>query len=123
VAQVLTELNVAPPAALVVRLSTAVVAPTPMVLGEQDTASQVQAVLSDADAPAELRATVSAALVQHDTAATQQLVELLRSADVATLRLIIRVADEVRAPVNQQLALGLLEQLRQIVELSNENEE
>jgi len=106
-----------------VRLSTAIVAPAPMVLGEQDTASQVQAVLSDADAPAELRATVSAALMQHDTAATQQLVESLRSADVATLRLIIRVAEEVLAPVDQQLALGLLEQLRQVVELSNENEE
>ncbi len=106
-----------------VRLSTAVVAPPSMVLGDEETAPQVQAVLSSADAPDALRATVGAALLQHDTAATQQLVESLRSADVATLRLLMGVVEEVLGPRDRRLAHGLSEQLRQVVELGIENEE
>src|SRR6266545_1974556 len=106
-----------------VRLSTAVVAPPSMVLGDEETAPQVQAVLSSADAPDALRATVGAALLQHDRAATQQLVESLRSADVATLRLLMGVVEEVLGPRDRRLAHGLSEQLRQVVELGIENEE
>ncbi|HEX9373563.1 MAG TPA: hypothetical protein VF897_21295, partial [Roseiflexaceae bacterium] len=90
----------------------------PMVLGAEEEgaaqAPQVPAVLSAADAPDELRATVSAALVQRDPPATEQLVTLLRAADAATLRLISQVAKEVVGPKDRELALGLLEQLRQV---------
>jgi pimeloyl-ACP methyl ester carboxylesterase len=96
------------------RLSTATAAPPPMVLGEETLAPEVAGVLAAADAPDDLRDTVSAALTQRDPAATERLLALLRDADADTLRLVTLVAELVVGPKDRELALGLLEQLRQV---------
>jgi pimeloyl-ACP methyl ester carboxylesterase len=96
------------------RLGAATTAPPPMVLGEEIPAPAISGVLSAADVPDDLRDTVSAALTQGDGAAIERLVALLASADADTLRLIALVAEQVVGPKDRDLALGLLEQLRQV---------
>jgi pimeloyl-ACP methyl ester carboxylesterase len=96
------------------RLGAATTAPPPMVLGEEAPAPEVAGVLSAADAPEDLRDTISAALGRGDTAATERLLELLRDADADTLRLVMLVAEQVVGPKDRDLALGLLAQLRQV---------
>jgi pimeloyl-ACP methyl ester carboxylesterase len=87
----------------------------PAVLGIEEGTPQVQGVLSAADAPDELRATITAALIQGDASAIDELVGLLASADSATMRLLSDIAQQVIGLKNEGLALGLLEQLRQVV--------
>jgi hypothetical protein len=77
-------------------------------------------VLSAADAPDDLRATVSAALVGGDARATDELVGLIGRADPATIQLLAQIMQQVVGVTNQDLALGLLEQLRQIAEMTND---
>jgi pimeloyl-ACP methyl ester carboxylesterase len=91
----------------------------PAVLGLEESAPQVQGVLSAADAPDDLRATVSAALVGGDSQAISELVALLGRADAATMQLLAQITQQVVGVTNQDLALGLLEQLRQIAELEH----
>jgi pimeloyl-ACP methyl ester carboxylesterase len=99
------------------RLGDATRTPPPMVLGEESAtpAPQVAAVLSAAEAPDDLRTTVTAALTQGDTTAVERLATMLRTGDADTVRLLVRVAEQVVGPKNRELALGLLEQLRQVV--------
>jgi hypothetical protein len=97
------------------RLGDAARTPAPMVLGEEPAAPQVAAVLSAADAPDEIRATVAAALTQGDAAAAERLAAMLRSGDADIVRLLASVAEQVVGPKDRDLALGLLEQLRQVV--------
>jgi hypothetical protein len=99
------------------RLSAAAAAPGPLVLGDESAPPRVPAVLSATDAPDEVRALVSAALVEGDASATRRLAELLGAADGATFELLRQVAEQVVAPRNRALALGLLEQLRQVAVL------
>jgi len=91
----------------------------PAVLSADDSAPQVQAVLSAADAPDDLRATVSAALVGGDSGAIDALIALLGSADPATTQLLTQITQQVVGMTNQDLALGLLEQLRQVAQIEN----
>jgi hypothetical protein len=91
----------------------------PAVLGMGESAPQVQGVLSAADAPEDLRATVSTALVSGDARATDELVALLGRADAATMQLLAQITQQVVGAQNQDLALGLLEQLRQVAEVAN----
>jgi pimeloyl-ACP methyl ester carboxylesterase len=100
------------------RLGAATAAPPPMVLGEETAAPEIAGVLSAADAPDDLRETVSAALAQRDAAAIERLLALLRGADADTLRLVTLVAEQVVGPKDRELALGLLEQLRQVARAS-----
>ena len=86
----------------------------PAVLGMDESAPQIQGVLSAADAPDDLRATVSAALVGGDSRAIDELIALLGRADPATMQLLAQITQQVVGVTNQDLALGLLEQLRQI---------
>jgi hypothetical protein len=98
------------------RLSAAAKAKPPAVLGAEETAPapRVQAVLSAADAPEDLRATVSAALVDGDADAIQELTTMLSSANAETLRLLRTVTEQIVGATNPELALGLLEQLRYV---------
>ena len=91
----------------------------PAVLSVDDSAPQVQAVLSAADAPDDLRATVSAALVGGDSGAIDALIALLGRADPATTQLLTQITQQVVGMTNQDLALGLLEQLRQVAQIEN----
>jgi pimeloyl-ACP methyl ester carboxylesterase len=91
----------------------------PAVLGMEESAPQVQGVLSATDAPDELRATVSAALVGGDSRAIDELVALLGRADTATMQLLAQITQQVVGATNQDLALGLLEQLRQIAQIED----
>jgi pimeloyl-ACP methyl ester carboxylesterase len=100
------------------RLSAAAAAPGPMVLGDESAPPQVPAVLSATEAPDDVRATVTAALVQGDAGAATRLAAQLAAADGATFELLRQVAEQVVAPRNRALALGLLEQLRQVAVLS-----
>ncbi|MEO7911542.1 MAG: permease [Roseiflexaceae bacterium] len=95
----------------------------PAVLGLEESVPQIQGFLSAADAPNDLRTTVGAALVNGDARAREQLIALLGSADAATMRLLAQITQQVVGVTNQDLALGLLEQLRQVAELRVENEE
>jgi pimeloyl-ACP methyl ester carboxylesterase len=97
------------------RLGTASAAPAPATLGDQEL-PQVAAVLSDTDAPADLQELVGAALLRQDAAAIEQIGELLRAGNADTLRLLQRVLEQVVGPRDRRLALGLLEQLRQVAE-------
>jgi pimeloyl-ACP methyl ester carboxylesterase len=98
-----------------VRLSEATQA-RPAVLGAEEHAPQVQGVLSAADAPDDLRAMIGAALADGESGALDELIALLAGADSATLPLLARIVQEVVGVTNQELALGLLEQLRQIAQ-------
>jgi EAL domain-containing protein (putative c-di-GMP-specific phosphodiesterase class I) len=80
---------------------------------------QVQVVLAAADAPDDLRATVSAALLGGDARAINELVTLLGRADAPTMQLLAQITQQVVGATNQDLALGLLEQLRQIAQIEN----
>jgi pimeloyl-ACP methyl ester carboxylesterase len=91
----------------------------PAVLGMEESAPQVQGVLSATDAPDALRGTVSAALVGGDSRAIDELVALLGRADTATTQLLAQITQQVVGATNQDLALGLLEQLRQIAEIED----
>jgi hypothetical protein len=91
----------------------------PAVLGIEESAPQIQGVLSAADAPDDLRATVSAALVGGDSHAIDELIALLGRADAATMQLLAQITQQVVGAKNQELALGLLEQLRQVAEIKN----
>jgi pimeloyl-ACP methyl ester carboxylesterase len=91
----------------------------PAVLGMGEGAPQIQGVLSAADAPDDLRATVRAALVGGDARAIDQLIALLGRADTATMQLLAEITQQVVGVTNQDLALGLLEQLRQIGQIEN----
>jgi hypothetical protein len=105
------------------RLSTAARAPAPVVLGAEEPIPHVQAVLSAADAPEPLRTTVRAALVDSDQGAIAELIRLVSSADATSIQLLIAITQQVIGAKDRALALGLLEQLRQIAELSVQNEE
>jgi pimeloyl-ACP methyl ester carboxylesterase len=105
------------------RLSTATAAPAPVVLGAEEPIPQVQAVLSAADAPESLRTTVRAALVDGDQQAITELITLVSRADATSMQLLIDITEQVVGVKDRTLALGLLEQLRQIAELRSENEE
>jgi hypothetical protein len=89
----------------------------PAVLGMEERPPQIQGVLSAADAPDDLRATVSAALVGGDSRAIDELIALIGRADAATMQLLAQITQQVVGVTNQDLALGLLEQLRQIGEI------
>jgi pimeloyl-ACP methyl ester carboxylesterase len=91
----------------------------PAVLGIDESAPQIQGVLSAADAPDDLRAIVSAALVGGDSRAIDELIALLGRADAATMQLLVDITEQVVGVKNQELALGLLEQLRQVAEIEN----
>ncbi|MEP7188349.1 MAG: permease [Roseiflexaceae bacterium] len=91
----------------------------PAVLGLEESAPQIPGVLSAADAPDDLRAIVSAALVDGDARALDELIALLGRADPATTQLLAQITQQVVGVTNQELALGLLEQLRQIGQLAN----
>jgi len=86
----------------------------PAVLGAEEGAPQVQGVLSAADAPDDLRGTIEAALIDGDTRAIDELVALLARADSATMRLLSDITQQVVGVKNEELALGLLEQLQQV---------
>jgi pimeloyl-ACP methyl ester carboxylesterase len=85
----------------------------PAVLGIDEGAPQIPGVLSAADAPDDLRATITAALIGGDASAIDELVGLLARADSATMRLLSDITQQVVGLRNEGLALGLLEQLRQ----------
>jgi pimeloyl-ACP methyl ester carboxylesterase len=91
----------------------------PAVLGIDESAPQIEGVLSAADAPDDLRATVSAALVGGDARAIDELIALLGRANPATTQLLAQITQQVVGVTNQDLALGLLEQLRQVAEIKN----
>jgi pimeloyl-ACP methyl ester carboxylesterase len=91
----------------------------PAVLGMEESAPQLQGVLSAADAPDDLRATVSAALAGGDARALDELVVLIGRADPATMQLLAQITQQVVGAKNQELALGLLEQFRQVAEMNN----
>ncbi len=91
----------------------------PAVLSMGESAPQIQGVLSAADAPDDLRAIVSAALVDGDSHAIDELVALIDRADAATMQLLAQITQQVVGATNQELALGLLEQLRQVAEIKN----
>jgi hypothetical protein len=101
------------------RLGEATQVQPPAVLGMEESAPQIQGVLSAADAPDDLRAIVSAALVDSDTRAINELIALLGRADAATMQLLVQITQQVVGVTNQDLALGLLEQLRQIAEIEH----
>ena len=67
----------------------------------------------------DLRATIRAALVGGDARALNDLVALLGRADAATMQLLAQITQQVVGAKNQELALGLLEQLRQIAQIEN----
>jgi pimeloyl-ACP methyl ester carboxylesterase len=100
------------------RLSAATKA-QPAVLGAEEGAPRVVGVLSAADVPGDLRATVSAALIDRDKQAIDELVALLGRADPATRRLLADITQQVVGATDAELALGLLEQLRQIAQIEN----
>ena len=91
----------------------------PVVLGLDESAPQIQGVLSAADAPDDLRATIRGALVDGDSHAIDELIVLLGRADPATTKLLAQITQQVVGATNQDLALGLLEQLRQIAQIKN----
>jgi pimeloyl-ACP methyl ester carboxylesterase len=91
----------------------------PAVLGIDESAPQIQGVLSAADAPDDLRAIVSAALVGGDSHAIDELIALIGRADAATMQLLTDITQQVVGAKNQELALGLLEQLRQVSQIEN----
>jgi pimeloyl-ACP methyl ester carboxylesterase len=93
----------------------------PTVLGAEERTPQVQAVLSASDAPDDLRALVGATLGDSNLSATDALIGLLARADSASLQLLARIVLQTVGATNQDLALGLLEQLRQLAE--NERQE
>jgi len=101
------------------RLSAAATAPAPVVLGAEELPPPIQGVLSAADAPTDVRATVSAALVDGDEQAIEKLVILLSSADAATMQLLTDVTQQVVGAADKELALGLLEQFKQVAENSS----
>lgn len=98
------------------RLGAVARTPQPRVLAEAGETATAAAprVLAEADATDELRELVAAALLRGDAAAAQQLVARLRSADPQAIELIVQLAEQVVGSQSRQLALGLLEQLRQI---------
>lgn len=98
------------------RLGAAARTPQPRVLSDagEPAAPAAPRVLAEADATDELRELVAAALLRGDAGAAERLAARLRSADQQALELIIQLAEQVVGPQNRQLALGLLEQLRQI---------
>lgn len=98
------------------RLSAATQAPAPGVLGAADggPATSVLNALTDAGAPEHLRDAMSAALSHGDTAALQALAAALGAESAGHAALLSRVVEQVIAPRDQTLALGLLEQLRRI---------
>jgi hypothetical protein len=91
----------------------------PVVLGLDESAPQIQGDLSAADAPDDLRATIRGALVDGDSHAIDELIVLLGRADPATTKLLAQITQQVVGATNQDLALGLLEQLRQIAQIKN----
>jgi hypothetical protein len=91
----------------------------PAVLGLEESAPQIQGVLSAADAPDDLRAIVSAALIGSESRAVDELIALLGRADAATMQLLGQITQQVVGVTNQDLALGLLEQLRQVGQIEN----
>jgi len=93
----------------------------PAVLGMEEGAPHVQGVLSAAEAPDDLRALVSAALISGDVQAIDDLSALVGRAESATMQLLTQIAQQVVGAQNQDLALGLLEQLRQIAEAEIEH--
>lgn len=88
----------------------------PAVLGIDEGAPQIAGVLSAADAPDDLRATITAALTEGQAGASDELVALLTRADSATMQLLSEITQQVVGLKNEGLALGLLEQLRQVAE-------
>jgi pimeloyl-ACP methyl ester carboxylesterase len=91
----------------------------PAVLGLEESAPQIRGVLSAADTPDSLGAIVRAALMDGDSRALDELIALLGRADSATTQLLARITQQVVGVTNQNLALGLLEQLRQIGQSAN----
>jgi hypothetical protein len=85
----------------------------------EESMPQIQGVLSAADAPDDLRAIVNAALVDNESRAVDELIALLGRADAATMQLLSQITQQVVGVTNQALALGLLEQLRQIGQIEN----
>lgn len=73
-------------------------------LGADESGQRVQGVLSTAAASDDLRATVSAALVDGDP---------------TTMRLLVAITQQVVGVTNEELALALLEQLRQVAEIAH----
>jgi hypothetical protein len=76
-------------------------------------------VLSAAEAPGDLRTTITAALIEGNASAIDELVPLLARADPATMRLLSDITQQVVGLKNEGLALGLLEQLRQVAGSGN----
>jgi hypothetical protein len=91
----------------------------PAVLGLEESAPQIQGVLSAADAPDDLRAIISAALMGSESRAVDELIALLGRTDAATMQLLAQITQQVVGVTNQDLALGLLEQLRQVGQIEN----
>jgi hypothetical protein len=91
----------------------------PAVLGLEESAPQIPGVLSAADAPDDLRAIVSAALISSESRAVDELIALLGRADAATMQLLGQITQQVVGVTNQDLALGLLEQLRQVGQIED----
>jgi hypothetical protein len=91
----------------------------PAVLGIDESMPQIQGVLSAADAPDDLRATIRAALVDGDSHAIDELIVLLGRADATTMQLLAQITQQVVGAKQQELALGLLEQLRQLAEIEH----
>ena len=105
------------------RLSAVAQAPVPGVLGaETETAARVAGVLSAADVPATLRDTLDAALAEGDTGAAQQLAAVLSGTERPdqVLAAVNRIVAQVVAPRDRELALALIEQLRQVAATSGD---
>jgi pimeloyl-ACP methyl ester carboxylesterase len=100
------------------RLSDATQA-APSVLGADESARRVQGVLSAAAASDDLRATASAALVDGDPRAIDELAALLGRGDPATMRLLVAITQQVVGVTDEELALALLEQLQQVAEIAH----
>ncbi|HEU5102799.1 MAG TPA: permease [Roseiflexaceae bacterium] len=89
----------------------------PAVLGVEESGPQVQGVLSTAEAPDDLRATIRAALIDGDAGAIEELVSLMARAEPATMGLLSEITQQVVGVKNEELALGLLGQLRQVAQI------
>lgn len=102
------------------RIGGAMQPPAPAVLGEE--APSLPTVLGIEDAPPEIRTAISAAVLGSDSAAADQVAASLSGATLSApaLPALNRVVEQMVAPRDKTLAAGLIEQLRQVVQLSGE---
>lgn len=99
---------------LLARLGRAPRAAQPRVLSEAAPTPAVSRVLADTATSDDLRALAEAALGRGEAGARRELAARLQAADGATIELLLGLAEALVGPHDQQLALGLLEQVRQV---------